>query len=1211
MKRKASGEPEVLNEQSNKLSALFLKEIKRYEPPRGIQIFSDRLSSQDKKNFAMNIHLDNIFELLSAGLDVNAYYDLGYNAKYTPLQLAIMIEYEELIQMLLKAGADPNQEDPRGRKDTPLHLAVHKRNWFIVDMLLEAGADPNKPDVYGMVPLNFALRGDIGLAERLLKGGADPKVKSKYGGKNLIMQELVESWNLNDKQKMDNIELLLDHGLDINDIDDYNSTCLLYFFRRGISPLLLRFLIKNGANVNIVSKENETALNLSLKKICDESIEILSILLEAGADHRLGDNPLLTLVKQRTYNNDDEYEYVKMSMIQTLIEAGVDLYAKDEYENTLLHLICMKSAWNQILEILLKKMATQLHSKSLKKDSDTSRTKKAYNRFINAQNKNGDTPILYCIKNAVVGWVGWIQVNLEGVKLLLDFGADPNIPNSDGNICLHLTQNKDTIEIILPKTNDINTKNNQGYTPLLKNINNREIVEILIKNGANINAVNNEGSNGLHLLLSENVIDVTMPIDYITFLINSGVDIHARTNDRLSSPLHTFIENFANELYQISRWEEGPEGLPDIEIDDDGFLNVVRLFIESKFDLNLPNQDLETILVILVKNITLSGETFGAAIKMLLDAGANPDMRDKNGDTALHIALSTERGAWGNDDSPEIARLLIDHGASFIIKNNDGKTPFDLYIERTKDDKWPKGDEQGIRRMIGRLALSKEFEEPLPETGTRKLPKDIVASIIKHIEGGGKDDPLDVSTEEMSSSSDDEGDRTPTLPRTPILSRTPTLPSFDEDEYSRTPTLPSTPTLPLPEEESTPPLPPLRSIETAHQPSFSQSLPNELSFSLDLSEIDKEFDEEDRTPRLPSLDLSEETTPPLPRKRSITPPIPDPDDLIDKYSKLDKDFPRKRSVTPLLPFSPQPQLKSRKSKSVKKMEPKLKKVKKRVHFEDEIIEIPESPPLLRKKAKVVVKKEKKEKVPKKKEKSVRDIDMDFIQDFEEYVKEIPRDEYMYDFHYFIMDMVPEAREAIGSDIMRRVLDIKPLEYWVGQLVKLGYVPKMMYDKAAKKNKAELIDIIIKFTKSKKFQRKDEIEKLTKEFNRMKKPELLDYLVDTAQLVQEKPKDFGVKKLSSSVKLEVDRVLPRLKKGELLTESEALSLKNDTLKHLIDIFTKDVFTGTGMRKDQLVKILKSKGYIQRSKETYERYEKHKKEVEEKGSKRVLPLWMFDK
>ena len=75
----------------------------------------------------------------------------------------------------------------------------------------------------------------------------------------------------------------------------------------------------------------------------------------------------------------------------------------------------------------------------------------------------------------------------------------------------------------------------------------------------------------------------------------------------------------------------------------------------------------------------------GAVTRLLLQAGADPSLTQKNGNMPIHLAASislvgnnpdrgTEQGALG---SPAIVRYLADHGAKLDVKNKPGRTPLD------------------------------------------------------------------------------------------------------------------------------------------------------------------------------------------------------------------------------------------------------------------------------------------------------------------------------------------------------------------------------------------------------------------------------------------------------------------------------------------------------------------------------------------------------
>ena len=91
-----------------------------------------------------------------------------------PLAIAITLGFPETVELLLEAGANPNQLFDTGV--TPLHLAVISARANIVEKatiaeaLLEAGADPNRPDLTsGMTPLDFALHQNLAVVVGILR----------------------------------------------------------------------------------------------------------------------------------------------------------------------------------------------------------------------------------------------------------------------------------------------------------------------------------------------------------------------------------------------------------------------------------------------------------------------------------------------------------------------------------------------------------------------------------------------------------------------------------------------------------------------------------------------------------------------------------------------------------------------------------------------------------------------------------------------------------------------------------------------------------------------------------------------------------------------------------------------------------------------------------------------------------------------------------
>jgi ankyrin repeat protein len=68
------------------------------------------------------------------------------------------------------------------------------------------------------------------------------------------------------------------------------------------------------------------------------------------------------------------------------------------------------------------------------------------------------------------------------------------------------------------------------------------------------------------------------------------------------------------------------------------------------------------------------------AAKILLEAGAIVDVRDKWGGTALG------RAVYGKDGSVDLVRLLVEYGADPTVENNKGNSPLTLAQRTQKAD---------------------------------------------------------------------------------------------------------------------------------------------------------------------------------------------------------------------------------------------------------------------------------------------------------------------------------------------------------------------------------------------------------------------------------------------------------------------------------------------------------------------------------------------
>lgn len=584
--------------------------------------------------------------LLQNGADPNPKHDPRFPKQHPPLVVAINNDDIETIQLLLEHKADTNA-------GAPLAIAARRKNLEAVETLLKAGADANLPDADGNRPLLYAARdGNRLMADRLLKAGADPNLPSARGA--LPLHAAVEK---TDKLM---VEMLLKAGADPSKPDHSRATAITYATRKG-DKVILDILLENLKE----PPPPEDRANLLTNAVVGGRLNILKTILER-------ENDPVAAVNSRAPG-----------------------------ASSLLHL----AAFHDQLDIARELIARGAH--------------------VNAQTDQGITP-LHSAKSAAM------------IRLLLENGANPNAvtKTEERTPLMHRLQSPTSPEIVrlfIEHKTDIAAADKNGDTALHHAAHrpDSEVVSLLIKAGANPNARNKVNSTPLHHAAAAGHFAVAKT------LLDHNANPNAQADNEIT-PLHRAVERSHAAVVKLLLDHKADPNARDalgrtpylMATEDRNRANLADLFQELPLDITTADADGNTLLhtvarsgnqrqlqLILARKPNLAvknknGETplhvaaahrIRVAAEEFLKAGANPNTRDNQDNTPLHLAtrpappssvaarptmppLGALLGAMGTSTpaAPTAARatadaavveLLLAHKADPNLKNKKGETP--------------------------------------------------------------------------------------------------------------------------------------------------------------------------------------------------------------------------------------------------------------------------------------------------------------------------------------------------------------------------------------------------------------------------------------------------------------------------------------------------------------------------------------------------------
>ncbi|XP_014238417.1 ankyrin-1-like [Trichogramma pretiosum] len=330
------------------------------------------------------------------------------------------------------------------------------------------------------------------------------------------------------------------------------------------------------------------------------------------------------------------------------------------------------------------------------------------------------------------------------VRLLLKKGADPNLTDARGLTALHIickshSDDHDLARILFKYSRKkyhpvlVDAKDNLGRTPLHYAVTKscqKESIRVLLENGANPNFPNEQGLTALHIICKSHSDDHDLaevlfkysqekyqpvlvdtkdklgqtPLHYavtesckehsIRVLLENGADPNVG-NAKGLSPLQVICQgnwdnyNLVEMLIEISSMHKPVElnvqdslgNTPLLRVLLYNYRNVFELLLRSGADPNVTNKEGSTALHIIGKRLWL--DDFAEMVFELSQKKYQPlqiDAQDKDGNTPLHLALF--------HDKKRVAELLLKRGANPNVINAGGQTPLHLISKMNPDINW-------------------------------------------------------------------------------------------------------------------------------------------------------------------------------------------------------------------------------------------------------------------------------------------------------------------------------------------------------------------------------------------------------------------------------------------------------------------------------------------------------------------------------------------
>lgn len=419
------------------------------------------------------------------------------SARAAQSALADAAETRDWSGVLAQIKAKADVKAPQADGTTALHWAVHHDDLATTKALLEAGANVSATNKFGVPPLSLAcVNGSEGIVRALLEAGADANT-SLRGGETVLITAARTG-------RVGPVAALLERGAKVDAADRKGQTALMWAAADGQAEVVA-LLLKSGADIHHRLKSGFTPLLFAAR---EGRIEVVRVLLKAGANA----NEAIETEKGAKRAPLDgtsalilAVENGHFELAMELVNAGAD--PNDQRSGyTALHTVTWvrkpnrgdDEAGQPPPEGSGKLTSLDFVRQIIAKGADVNMRLEKGNGGRGKLSLNRATPFLMAAKTA----------DLPLMKLLVELGADPRMPNAAGATplmaaaglgCLAPDEEAgteaeclDALKYLLTLKSDINAVDRNGETAMhgaaYKSL--PKVVHFLAENGARIETWN-------------------------------------------------------------------------------------------------------------------------------------------------------------------------------------------------------------------------------------------------------------------------------------------------------------------------------------------------------------------------------------------------------------------------------------------------------------------------------------------------------------------------------------------------------------------------------------------------------------------------------------------------------------------------------------------------------------------------------------------------